>query len=146
MSPYRPIHILPRCTSPWRAALICAVLMISGSAMAQDARLNVDALLDQRMETYRDRLDLTPEQEAQVRNIQSEHLQKMADTLRDASEKTRPRARMRALREARTLRTETTARMGKILSTDQMKTYEDLLTAQEETLRTRLAARRAAEK
>lgn len=146
MSSHRSIHTFLRSTSPWRAVVIGAALMMSGVAMAQDARLDVEALLDRRMATYRDRLDLTTAQETHVRDIQSEHLRKMADTLRDAGEKTRPRARLRALREARALRAETTARMGEVLSTDQLKTYEDLLTAQEEALRARLAARQASEK
>lgn len=146
MSVSRSFRRPPHAAAIWRAVIVSAILMGSGTLAAQDTPPNLDALLERRMETYRDHLDLSADQETKVRNIQSEHLQKMADTLRKAQEKTRPRARMRALREARDLRTQTTARMSEILSADQMKTYETLLAAQEEEMRARFAARRTAEK
>lgn len=133
-----------------RVRFIFAGLLVAGAlagpiAAAEPPAFDTKALLDRRMDTFKDRLDLTDAQESKVRGIQEEHLKRMGELLTDAREKVRPRARLRALREMQTLRRETADRMKAVLSAPQMETYTAMMDAQEEAMRARLAERRKAQ-
>lgn len=125
-------------------ALLVSGLLFSAIAGAQTQVFDQQVLLERRMTTYRDRLALTDDQSARVQEIQQTHLQSMSKLIAAAQEKVRPRARLKALKDIRALREETSGRMKAVLSAEQMQTYETLMAAQEAELRERIAERREA--
>ena len=131
-----------------RFALVVAVAMVGQvhEATAQTDEQEQVAELDERVEEFKTRLDLTPDQVERIRPILAESMEQIGAALKEAgvdsdgggaSELSR-RKRIRLGRTIRGLQEEVGERMSEVLSDAQMEEYKKMQEERREELRARM--------
>jgi len=114
---------LPRRFVP--AAL--ALLLLAAPAFAQRGGGNPEERLDRQMATLKERLKLTPEQEAKVKPILAESAKKASEARRKHMPDGPPPADREAMRaDMRQIDDETSEALGKILTAEQTEEHKKM--------------------
>jgi hypothetical protein len=129
-----------------RSLLLAGSLVMPATAFAQAPAAAPSPLLEKRMTELQQRLGLTSLQEAQVRQIQGNHLYHLAGLIAEIQAQDARRKKLEAWRQMQVLRKETSRRMATVLSPQQMTAYETFLKEQEAKIRERLKDRQANQK